>query len=80
MNLRAVAGINMIKNQVDLNFITNRGLEQLSFNTNRVFVLSQIIIANDLSERKKNEENSNKNKKRSDCKVRIMKLSNKLLL
>lgn len=80
MNLRAVAGINMIKNQVDLNFITNRGLEQRSFNTNRVFVLSQIIIANDLSERKKNEENSNKNKKRSDCKVRIMKLSNKLLL
>lgn len=80
MNLRAVAGINMIKNQVDLNFITNRGLEQRSFNTSRVFVLSQIIIANDLSERKKNEENSNKNKKRSDCKVRIMKLSNKLLL
>ena len=80
MNLRAVAGINMIKNQVDLNFITNRGLEQRSFNTNQVFVLSQIIIANDLSERKKNEENSNKNKKRSDCKVRIMKLSNKLLL
>lgn len=63
MNLRAVAGINMIKNQVDLNFITNRGLEQGSFNTNRVFVLSQIIIANDLSERKKNEENSNKNKR-----------------
>ena len=80
MNLRAVAGINMIKNQVDLNFITNRGLEQRSFNTTRVFVLSQSILANDLSERKKNEENSNKNKKRSDCKVRIMKLSNKLLL
>ena len=46
----------MIKSQAELNCFTNRGLGQRSFDTNQVFVLFQIIIANDLVKLKRMQE------------------------